>query len=260
MRFRETLHSSTISALVAALVVTAVSLWAQDEAVTYRDALALGRPLDPEYGGVPSGAVIFVTTAACPTGYAEYATAQGRYVVGLPQNGTLAGTSGTALANLQVRRGGTSHAGPSLSTISVSDDFAVTYTRPTATYTRPTATHTRPTVTYTRPTVTHAHTHIYHRERVVTGATGTLIGQGSARLLGDNPQTTGVSAAPVVSGGGVSLAGGGVSLSGGGVSLAGGGASLSGGISLSGGQISGGSASHQPPPAPYVQLLACQRS
>ena len=239
MRFRETLHSSTISALVAALVVTAVSLWAQDEAVTYRDALALGRPLDPEYGGVPSGAVIFVTTAACPTGYAEYATAQGRYVVGLPQNGTLAGTSGTALANLQVRRGGTSHAGPSLSTISVSDDFAVTYTR---------------------PTVTHAHTHIYHRERVVTGATGTLIGQGSARLLGDNPQTTGVSAAPVVSGGGVSLAGGGVSLSGGGVSLAGGGASLSGGISLSGGQISGGSASNQPPPAPYVQLLACQRS
>ena len=274
MRRREQTQAGIIGGLVAAVVVTAVSLWAQNGNVTYRDALALGRPLDPEYGGVPAGAVIFVTTAACPTGYAEYATAQGRYVVGLPQNGTLAGTRGDPLANLHVRRGGTSHAGPSLSTISVSDDFAVshtrptvTYTRPTATYTRPTVSHTRPTVTYTRPTVTHVHTHTYHRVRVVASGMGTSIGQGSEVLRGDNPESAGVSATPVVSGGGVSLAGGGaslagggVSLSGGGVSISGGGASLSGGISLSGGQISGGSASNQPQPAPYVQLLACQRS
>ncbi len=239
MSFREKLQLTTISALVAAVVVTAGNLWAQDETVTYRAALALGQPLDPEYGGVPPGAVIFVTTARCPEGYAEYATARGRYVVGLPRNGTRAGTSGDPLSNLQVRRGGTAHAGPSLSAISVSDDFSVSYTRPT--------------VSYTRPTVNHQHTHAYTRMRIVSTGQGTRTGEGSAILRGDNPQSAGHSAAPVVAGGRVSLSGGGVSISGGGVSLG-------GDVSLRGGAISGGNASNQPQPAPYIQLLACQRS
>ena len=203
------------------------------------DRIALRTPLAPQYGGVPSNGILFMTDAACPDGYAVYTALRGRYVVGLPQNGTLAGTSGTALNNLQVRRGGTAHAGPSLSAISVSDDFSVSYTRPS--------------VSYTRPSVNHQHTHTYHRERVVTGATGTRLGQGSARLLGDNPQTGGISAGPTVSGGGVSISGGAASISGGGVSLA-------GDVSLSGGTISGGGANNQPQPAPYIQLLACQRS
>ena len=212
MSFREKLQLTTISALVAAVVVTAGNLWAQDETVTYRAALALGQPLDPEYGGVPPGAVIFVTTARCPEGYAEYATARGRYVVGLPRNGTRAGTSGDPLSNLQVRRGGTAHAGPSLSAISVSDDFSVSYTRPTVSY-------ARPTVSYARPTVNHQHTHAYTRMRIVSTGQGTLAGQGSRILRQDDPQSSGHSAAPVVAGGRVSLSAGGVSISGGGVSL-----------------------------------------
>ena len=38
-------------------------------------------------GGIPSGAVIFVTTASCPTGFSEYAAARGRYLVGLAAGG-----------------------------------------------------------------------------------------------------------------------------------------------------------------------------
>ena len=212
MSFREKLQLTTISALVAAVVVTAGNLWAQDETVTYRAALALGQPLDPEYGGVPPGAVIFVTTARCPEGYAEYATTRGRYVVGLPRNGTRAGTSGDPLSNLQVRRGGTAHAGPSLSAISVSDDFSVSYTRPRG--------------AYTRPTVNHQHTHAYTRMRIVSTGQGTLAGQGSRILRQDDPQSSGHSAAPVVAGGRVSISGGRVSLSAGGVSISGGGVSL----------------------------------
>ena len=43
-------------------------------------------------GGIPSGAVIFVTTESCPTGFSEYAAAAGRYLVGLVAGGDRAGT------------------------------------------------------------------------------------------------------------------------------------------------------------------------
>jgi len=53
--------------------------------------------------GVPSGAVMFFNLATCPTGWTALATAQGRYLVGLPASGTLAGTQGTQLSNLENR-------------------------------------------------------------------------------------------------------------------------------------------------------------
>lgn len=51
----------------------------------------------------PAGAVGFFALASCPSGWAPYAEAQGRYVVGLPANGTLGGTAGTALGDKEDR-------------------------------------------------------------------------------------------------------------------------------------------------------------
>lgn len=51
----------------------------------------------------PAGAVSFFNLAACPTGWTELTEARGRYIVGLPAGGVLAGTAGTALTNLENR-------------------------------------------------------------------------------------------------------------------------------------------------------------
>ena len=48
----------------------------------------------------------------CPTDWDEVTALRGRMIVGLVDGGTLAGTRGTALANLASRRGGTTHPGP----------------------------------------------------------------------------------------------------------------------------------------------------
>ncbi len=59
---------------------------------------------DPVFSvGVPSGAVMHFNLAACPTGWTGLTAARGRYLVGLPSAGTLAGTAGTALTNLENR-------------------------------------------------------------------------------------------------------------------------------------------------------------
>jgi hypothetical protein len=52
---------------------------------------------------IPTGAVMFFNLAACPSGWAELTAARGRYVVGKPSGGTLAGTAGTALTNQENR-------------------------------------------------------------------------------------------------------------------------------------------------------------
>jgi hypothetical protein len=49
-------------------------------------------------GGEPSGAVGFFASSSCPAGYTAYEEARGRYLVGLPANGQLAATVGTALS------------------------------------------------------------------------------------------------------------------------------------------------------------------
>ena len=52
---------------------------------------------------VPSGAVMFFNLASCPTGWSALAASQGRYLVSLPAGGTLGGTGGAALGNLEDR-------------------------------------------------------------------------------------------------------------------------------------------------------------
>jgi hypothetical protein len=51
----------------------------------------------------PTGAVMFFDLPSCPAGWSEFTEARGRYVVGLPEGGTLKGTSGTALSNQESR-------------------------------------------------------------------------------------------------------------------------------------------------------------
>ena len=51
-------------------------------------------------GGLPSG-MIAAFNAACPSGWTELTAARGRVIVGVPASGTLAGTVGTALTDLQ---------------------------------------------------------------------------------------------------------------------------------------------------------------
>ena len=52
---------------------------------------------------VPLGAVMFFNLPSCPSGWSELAAARGRYVVGLPAGGTLAGANGSPLGNLEDR-------------------------------------------------------------------------------------------------------------------------------------------------------------
>ena len=52
---------------------------------------------------VPTGAVMSFNLSACPTGWTEATAVQGRYIVGKPTGGTLGGTTGTALSNLEDR-------------------------------------------------------------------------------------------------------------------------------------------------------------
>ena len=49
---------------------------------------------------MPAGTVAYFNRASCPSGWSALASAQGRFLVGLPAGGTLAGTVGSALANL----------------------------------------------------------------------------------------------------------------------------------------------------------------
>lgn len=51
----------------------------------------------------PSGTVAYFDLAACPTGWSELVDARGRVLVGLQPGGTLRGTQGTALADLEAR-------------------------------------------------------------------------------------------------------------------------------------------------------------
>jgi hypothetical protein len=52
---------------------------------------------------LPSGAVAYFETAACPAGWTAYEGARGRYIVGLNAGGTLGAPVGTALANQESR-------------------------------------------------------------------------------------------------------------------------------------------------------------
>jgi hypothetical protein len=57
----------------------------------------------PVVAGVPSGAVMFFNLGSCPAGWTELTAARGRYIVALPAGGTLGGTDGTPLSDLEDR-------------------------------------------------------------------------------------------------------------------------------------------------------------
>ena len=52
---------------------------------------------------VPQGAVMSFNLSSCPSGWTEVTDAQGKAIVGLPSGGTLAGTVGSPLTNLENR-------------------------------------------------------------------------------------------------------------------------------------------------------------
>jgi hypothetical protein len=54
-------------------------------------------------GALAPGAVAFFNSPGCPLGWSELTAALGRYIVGRPGGGTLGGTRGTALTNLENR-------------------------------------------------------------------------------------------------------------------------------------------------------------
>jgi hypothetical protein len=54
----------------------------------------------------PSGMVAYFALATCPAGWAAYTEGQGRYVVGVPQGGTVAKTGGTPLTDGEDRAAG----------------------------------------------------------------------------------------------------------------------------------------------------------
>lgn len=52
-------------------------------------------------GGVAANVIAFFPSASAPSGWAEYTAARGRYIVGVPSGGTVAGTIGSAMTDLQ---------------------------------------------------------------------------------------------------------------------------------------------------------------
>lgn len=54
--------------------------------------------------GIPAGAVMAFDRSTCPSGWSVFEEARGRFIVGLPDGGTLAGTAGgDPLSDLEVR-------------------------------------------------------------------------------------------------------------------------------------------------------------
>ncbi len=55
-------------------------------------------------GVTPTGAIVFFDSATCPQGWSEYVPARGRFVLGLPQGGTVGASFGSPLSNLEERK------------------------------------------------------------------------------------------------------------------------------------------------------------
>lgn len=53
---------------------------------------------------IPTGTVAFFNLGSCPVGWSESSEVKGRYAVGLSSRGTLGGTVGTPLTNLEDRK------------------------------------------------------------------------------------------------------------------------------------------------------------
>jgi hypothetical protein len=85
-----------------------VQIWRDSggtERASMSDAGALTPPPTALKDAVTS-TVLFFNLGACPSGWTELTAAGGRYLVGLPASGSLAGTQGSALSNLANRAAG----------------------------------------------------------------------------------------------------------------------------------------------------------
>lgn len=68
-------------------------------------------------GGVlPTGAIVMTLNGTCPALYVESAQFRGRTAVGMPAGGTIGGTAGTAMSNLEARLPVISGAGGTIAT------------------------------------------------------------------------------------------------------------------------------------------------
>jgi hypothetical protein len=63
--------------------------------------------LKSDSSGIPTGTIVFSTSASCAPGFSEYAALRGRYVLGRPSGGLLEGTQGEALTDRENRAVGT---------------------------------------------------------------------------------------------------------------------------------------------------------
>ena len=67
-------------------------------------AVGAGHNISPnEGGGLVPATMIGFFPGDCPTGWTEYTSARGRFIVGVPSGGTVEGTVGSALTNLGTR-------------------------------------------------------------------------------------------------------------------------------------------------------------
>jgi hypothetical protein len=66
-------------------------------------ALLFFQPAEAAYIPVPSGAILYFNATTCPTGWAEFTSARGAYIVGRVSGGTLNTLVGTALTNQENR-------------------------------------------------------------------------------------------------------------------------------------------------------------
>ena len=99
MEFRITIDDTKFMALLA--FITGVSLVGLVLAYGGSSPATVGH----SFGEIdfPSGTVMLFKLSSCPAGWTELTEARGRYLVGLPSGGTLSGTVGTALANIENR-------------------------------------------------------------------------------------------------------------------------------------------------------------
>jgi hypothetical protein len=94
-----------VMAMIGSSVIGAVSAIAASD--TANGSFSVFLPLILNAIGamaeVPQGAVMTFNLASCPSGWTEVTDAQGRAIVGLPAGGTLAGTVGSGLSDLEDR-------------------------------------------------------------------------------------------------------------------------------------------------------------
>lgn len=94
-----------VMAMIGSSVIGAVSAIAASDAA--EGSFSVFLPLILNAIGamveVPQGAVMYFNLSSCPTGWTELTIAQGRTLVGLPSEGTLSGTVGSSLGDLENR-------------------------------------------------------------------------------------------------------------------------------------------------------------